>query len=67
MRAEAAEAGIYNSPSWSKHPRIQIITIEELLEGRGIDYPKAHANATFKRAPQKKRAVKDKPQRLPNM
>ncbi|MDE0103825.1 MAG: restriction endonuclease [Bryobacterales bacterium] len=48
MRREAASAGFYESP-WGKHPRIQLLTIEELLEGKGIDYPVA-ADVTFKRA-----------------
>lgn len=49
MRSEAASAGLYKSP-WGTHPRIQILTIEELLEGKGIDYPHP-VNVTFKRAP----------------
>ena len=49
MRGEAASAGFYKSP-WGQHPRIQILTIQELLEGRGIDYPHP-TNVTFKRAP----------------
>lgn len=48
MRREAASAGFYESP-WGKHQRIQLLTIEELLEGNGIDYPAA-ADVTFKRA-----------------
>lgn len=49
MRTEAAAGGFYTSP-WGKHPRLQILTIAELLEGRGIDYPRA-VNISFKRAP----------------
>jgi hypothetical protein len=50
MRAEAAEAGFYESP-WGKHPRIQLLTIRELLDGRGIDCPHvAGANVTHRRA-----------------
>lgn len=48
MRTEAASAGFYESP-WKKHPRIQLITIEELLEGKQIDVPPT--SATFKKAP----------------
>ena len=48
MRREAASAGFYESP-WGKHPCIQLLTIEELLEGKSIDYPAA-ADVTFKRA-----------------
>ncbi len=50
MRTEAASAGFYKSP-WGNHPRLQILTIAELLEGKGIDYPHAAGNITFKRAP----------------
>jgi len=51
MRTEAASAEFYTSP-WGQHPRIQLLTVEELLDGRGIDYPRtAGVNQTFKRAP----------------
>jgi hypothetical protein len=50
MRSEAAEAGFYESP-WGKHPRIQLRTVAELLDGRGIDYPRVTgANVTHRRA-----------------
>jgi len=50
MRAEAAAAGLYTSPGWHKsYPRLQLLTVKELLAGKGIDYPPA--NATFKKAP----------------
>lgn len=49
MRSEAASAGFYKSP-WGTHPRLQILTVAEILEGRGIDYPHP-SNVTFKRAP----------------
>ena len=50
MRKEAASAGFYKSP-WGKHPRIQLVTVEDLLTGKGIDRPPAQASVTFKRAP----------------
>lgn len=54
MRAEAASAGFYESP-WGKHAKVQLLTIEDLLGGRGIDYPRtAGVNKTFKRAPKAK-------------
>ncbi len=57
MRAEAASAGFYESP-WGKHPRIQLLTVAELLGGKGIDYPKtAGANLTYKQAPKAIRKV----------
>lgn len=56
MRREAAGAGFYESPGWKKrYPRLQILTVAELLEGRGIDYPPSQqVNVTYKRAPKAK-------------
>jgi hypothetical protein len=51
MRAEAASAGFFES-GWGKHPKIQLLTVGELLDGRTIDYPRtAGVNRTFKAAP----------------
>jgi len=58
MVKEAASAGFYHPPHdpEQKYPKIQILTIEELLEGARIDCPYAYrASATFKRAPKAKR------------
>ncbi len=49
MRAEAASAGVYRSGSegvgtWGEHPRIQLLTIQELLEGKRIDKPFNHGS-----------------------
>jgi hypothetical protein len=50
MRAEAAEAGFYTSP-WGKHPRIQILSVADLLEhGRRPLLPPL-VSAPFQRAP----------------
>ena len=50
MRAEAADSGFHESP-WGRHPRIQLRTIRELLDGKGIDYPHVTgANVTHRRA-----------------
>jgi len=50
IRAEAADSGYYDSP-WGRHPRIQLRTIRELLDGKGIDYPHVTgANVTHRRA-----------------
>lgn len=55
MRTEAASAGFYESP-WGKHPRLQILTVAELLGGKKVDYPAAQGtNVTFERAPRAKR------------
>ncbi len=48
MRKEAASVGFYKSP-WGKHPRLQLHTIESLLDRQGIDYPQP-ADVTFKKA-----------------
>jgi site-specific DNA-methyltransferase (adenine-specific) len=61
MRAEAANAGFYASP-WGKHPRIQLRTVGELLDGKGIDYPHVTgANVTVRKA---QRAQAPKPEEL---
>lgn len=53
MRAEAASAGFYDSPMWGdgRFPRMQLITVGELLAGGSIDYPakKAGSNVTHRR------------------
>jgi DNA modification methylase len=52
MRAEAAGAGFYDSPGWNKrYPRVQLLTIQELLEGKVIEQPASSSNVTFKKAP----------------
>lgn len=51
MKTEAASAGFYSSP-WGKHPRLQLLTVADLLDGKGIDYPRtAGTNITYKAAP----------------
>jgi site-specific DNA-methyltransferase (adenine-specific) len=51
MRTEAASAGFYHSPGWNKnYPRLQLVTIANLLGGKGIDYPPGE-KLTFKKAP----------------
>jgi site-specific DNA-methyltransferase (adenine-specific) len=50
MVSEAISAGMYHSPGWNRdYPRVQIITIEELLAGRKIEMPPQWG--TFKQAP----------------
>jgi site-specific DNA-methyltransferase (adenine-specific) len=51
MREEAASAGFYTSVMGGKHPKVQILTIAELLDSKGIDYPSRsqRADLTFKR------------------
>jgi site-specific DNA-methyltransferase (adenine-specific) len=49
MVTEALSAGVYQSLGWqNEYPRIQILTIEELLEGAEVQMPPQYG--TFKRA-----------------
>jgi hypothetical protein len=51
MLREAAEAGFYKSPHLEEtFPRIQILTVEQLLGGEQMKYPR-WVDATFKKAP----------------
>ena len=51
MRTEAASAGFYDSP-WGQHPRVQILTVGELLAGKKLDAPPPRQTSrTYKRAP----------------
>jgi len=60
MRKEAAGAGFYTSP-WGQHPRLQLLTIEELLDGKKVDFPEtAGVDQTFRQAP--RNAAKGKTQ-----
>jgi DNA modification methylase len=58
MRAEAAGAGVYESPLGSRHPQVQILTIEELLDGRKIDLPSQAVNQTYEKAPRERKKGK---------
>ncbi len=52
MREEAASAGFYTSAFGTKHKRIQLYTIDELLNGAHLDLPSHNRTdvETFKRA-----------------
>ncbi len=40
MLKEATEAGFYHSEGWNRdYPRIQILTVEDLLKGKNIELP----------------------------
>jgi len=49
MIKEAVSAGFYESEFYGNFPKIQILTIEDLLAGRKLLYPEA-GTATHKRA-----------------
>jgi site-specific DNA-methyltransferase (adenine-specific) len=55
MLVEAASAGFYKSPAYQDRafPRIQILTIEEMLAGKTIELPRL-LEVTFKQAPKAK-------------
>lgn len=51
MVTEAVSSGYYHSNLWDKdYPRIQILTIADLLNGKAIDMPKSVPGQTFKLA-----------------
>lgn len=54
MKHEASEAGLYTSSDKSTYPRIQILTIQEILDGKQPEYPRHRADATFRKAPKVK-------------
>ena len=63
MKTEAVTAGFFESKTWDrKHPKIQLLTIAELLDGRKIDMPpRREVDATFKKAPKARgRAARNK-------
>jgi site-specific DNA-methyltransferase (adenine-specific) len=57
MLREAAEAGFYTSPGTSgsaghKYPRIQLLTIKDLIEGnKNVQRPLHVSDVTFRKAP----------------
>ena len=51
MITEAADSGFYHSPGWDQdYPKLQILTVADLFDGRGIQYPRG-ASTTYARAP----------------
>ena len=63
MRAEAAGTGFYVHPvTGQRYPKLQIVTVEELLAGKLIERPYASfPTATFKPAPAAKKAHAEPP------
>lgn len=45
METEAAEAGFYTSPLGKDYPKVQILTIKELLEGKKVEMPRMGSQA----------------------
>ena len=61
MRSEAAAAGFYEPSHFLDHrfPRVQILTIEELLSGAQAQYPRFAPEDTFRRAPRRQRQQRE--------
>jgi DNA modification methylase len=57
MLREAAEAGLYKSTDNTTYPRLQILTIQQILDGKQPDYPLHRRDATFKKAPRSRPAA----------
>lgn len=57
MKAEAASAGFYEPEHFpgQRVPRVQILTIAELLEGKKVLYPRVAPSETFARAAKQKK------------
>jgi site-specific DNA-methyltransferase (adenine-specific) len=58
MIEEATTAGFYEPEHFpgTYYPRIQILTIQQLLDGKQVQYPRHAPVATFKRAPRAQKA-----------
>ena len=57
MMKEAAEAGFYTSPDGTKYPRLQVLTVEQLLNGQQVEYPRYARDSTLKQAPRSRAAA----------
>ncbi|HEY4313209.1 MAG TPA: DNA methyltransferase [Pirellulales bacterium] len=60
MRTEAATAGFYESP-WNreKYPRLQLLTVGQLLDGLRVQLPPTRDQRTFKPAPKPRKKLAD--------
>jgi len=61
MISEAAAAGFYQPSHFLEHkfPRVQILTIEELLSGAQAQFPRFAPEATFRKAPRRLRQQRE--------
>ena len=57
MLNEATTAGFYVPDHFpdARYPRLQILTIEQLLAGQRVEYPRMGIQATFRQAPRRRR------------
>jgi site-specific DNA-methyltransferase (adenine-specific) len=51
MLREAAEAGFYKSSDGTTYAKLQILTVQQILDGKQLEYPLHRRDATFKKAP----------------
>jgi DNA modification methylase len=57
MLRQAAEAGLYKSTDGTTYPKLQILTIQQILDGKQPEYPLHRRDATFKKAPRSRPAA----------
>jgi hypothetical protein len=59
MLKEAAETGFYQPPGFAdKFPRLQILSIAEMLAGKQVEYPRL-LDVTYKKAPRTRKAAEE--------
>lgn len=65
MIEEAATASFYEAKELGKeYPRLQILTIEELLNGKRAEYPRGAGRLTYKQAKRRRKQAKAQPSLL---
>lgn len=59
MKKEATDAGFYEPEHFPglRYPRLQILTIEEILNGKRLEYPRLAPESTFKKAERKRKTA----------
>jgi hypothetical protein len=51
MLRETTKAGLYKSSDGTSYPRLQILTIQQILKGEQPDYPLHCRDVTYRKAP----------------
>ena len=66
MKEEAASAGVYNPMALDggTYPRVQLLTISEMLAGKSVQWPRFLKDVTYKTAPREKREPATAPKQL---
>ena len=65
MLEEAATAGFYEAEELGKkYPRLQVLTVEELLDGKQAQYPRGAGRLTFQRAKRRGKKRREQPSLL---